>query len=170
MQCTTRPFKRTTTLHQGQLQGDKPRRPIQEIVGNSNEATVKVDELQAKALIDTGSGISTISEAFYRENLSHRELQSFYDILQIECANGDTLPYLHVGFIEVDLESDGIPISSSQQCIFLIVPTTTYSQKTPLLIGTNILRHLIDNCRNVLERDFYKVRLCIPHGIWPLDL
>lgn len=52
----------------------------------------------------TGSGINTISEKFYRDNLQHRELQTLYDILQIECANGESLPYL--GFVEVDFDSD----------------------------------------------------------------
>lgn len=74
-------------------------------------------ERKAKALVDTVSGISTISEKFYRENLQHRELQSLYDILQIECANGESLPYL--GFVEVDFESDGIPINNAQNSIFL---------------------------------------------------
>lgn len=71
---------------------------------------------KAKALVDTGSGISTISEKFYRENLQHRELQSLYDMLQIECANGESLPYL--GFVEVDFESDGIPIKMLRLAFF----------------------------------------------------
>lgn len=97
-------------MYKGRVLGDdcKVKRPIQEIVGSSNEADVKVDGKKAKALVDTGSGINTISEKFYRENLQHRELQSLYDMLQIECANGESLPYL--GFVEVDFESDGIPI------------------------------------------------------------
>lgn len=105
-------------MYKGRVLGDdcKVKRPIQEIVGNSNEADVKVDGKKAKALVDTGSGISTISEKFYRENLQHRELHSLYDILQIECANGESLPYL--GFVEVDFESDGIPINNAQTSIF----------------------------------------------------
>lgn len=59
--------------------------------------------------------------------------------------NGESLPYL--GFGEVDFESDGIPINNAQTSIFLIVPDTTYILKTTILVGTNILRHLIDNCR-----------------------
>lgn len=65
--------------------------------------------------------------------------------MQIECANGESLPYL--GFVEVDFESDGIPINNAQTSIFLIEPDTTYNLKTPILVGTNILKHLIDNCR-----------------------
>ncbi|XP_062585806.1 uncharacterized protein LOC134247460 [Saccostrea cucullata] len=147
VQCEVRSyetFKRETTFYQGRVLGDKRTSPPVEIVGSSNEAEAKVDGIQAKALVDTGSGVNTISETFYRENLSHRVLQSFEE-LQIECANGENLPYL--GFIEVDFESYGIPIRSSQTSIFLIVPTTAYSQKTPILIGTNILRHLMDNCK-----------------------
>lgn len=68
-------------MYKGRVLGDdyKVKRPIQEIVGNSNEADVKVDGKKAKALVDSGSGISTISEKFYRENLQHIELHSLYE-------------------------------------------------------------------------------------------
>lgn len=70
-------------MYKGRVLGDdcKVKRPIQEIVGNSNEADVKVDgkKAKAKALVDSGSGISTISEKFYRENLQHIELHSLYE-------------------------------------------------------------------------------------------
>lgn len=150
-------------MYKGRVLGDdcKVKRPIQKIVGSSNEADVKVDGKKAKALVDTGSGISTISEKFYRENLQHRELQSLYDMLQIECANGESLPYL--GFVEVDFESDGIPIKNAQTSIFLIVPDTTYNLKTPILVGTNILRHLIGSCReNFGERFVQTAALYTP--------
>lgn len=83
-------------------------------------------------------------------------------MLQIECANGESLPYL--GFVEVDFESDGIPIKNAQTSIFLIVPDTTYNLKTPILVGTNILRHLIGNCRENFGEDSYKLPLCIRLG------
>lgn len=51
-------------MYKGRVLGEDCK-VIQEIVGNSNEADVKVDGKKAKALVDTGSGISTISEKFY---------------------------------------------------------------------------------------------------------
>lgn len=55
-------------MYKGRVLGDdcKVKRPIQEIVGSSNEADVKVDGKKAKALVDTGSGMSTISEELVR--------------------------------------------------------------------------------------------------------
>lgn len=71
------------------------------------------------------------------------------------------MPYL--GFVEVDFESDGIPINNAQTSIFLIVPDTTYNLKTPILVGTNILKHLIDNCReNYGERFVQTAALYTP--------
>lgn len=80
MQCkigSLQTFKLETTLYKGRVLGDdcKVKRPIQEIVGSSNEADVKVDGKKAKALVDTGSGISTIrnfTERIYNtESFNH---------------------------------------------------------------------------------------------------
>ncbi|OOY33727.1 hypothetical protein BOV88_13740 [Solemya velum gill symbiont] len=87
-----------------------------------------------KALIDTGSCVSTISEAYYRKELSDLELQPINQILNIECADGKNLPYL--GFIEASLEVVGIPMNHKQHCLFLVIPESSYSKDVPILLGT----------------------------------
>jgi hypothetical protein len=54
--------------------------------------------LFTKALIDTGSTVSTLSHTFYREHLSHLELKPLHSLLNIECADGKQLPC--EGYIE----------------------------------------------------------------------
>jgi predicted aspartyl protease len=61
------------------------------LVGNSNEADIKVEGVATSALLDTGASVSTVSEQFYRTHLQHVELQRVDKLLKIECANGDVL-------------------------------------------------------------------------------
>lgn len=121
------------------------------LVGTSNEADVIVESSTTKALIDTGSCVSTISEAYYRKELSDLELQPINQILNIECADGKNLPYL--GFIEASLEVVGIPMNHKQHCLFLVIPESSYSKDVPILLGTNVLSSIMNACRtNLGER------------------
>lgn len=65
----------------------------------------------------------------------------------MECADGKPLPYL--GYIETELQKKcGIPNSTSHTCLFLITPDTTYSERTPIIIGTNILAALLSEVKD----------------------
>lgn len=130
----------------GRMIGDNPNRLKGELVGTSNEADVTVAGIQTKALLDTGSCVSTISEDFYREHLPHIELQPLDGILHIECANGDSLPY--TGFVNIDMTVSGIPLEHTQHCLFLVVPRSNYSDRVPVLLGTNILKQYMTRCRD----------------------
>ena len=59
------------------------------------------------------------------------------DILNVECADGQRLPYS--GYIKANMTSPGILQCTEQFCLFLVVPDTNYNFRTPVLIGTNIL-------------------------------
>lgn len=122
---------------------DKKQDP--QLVGETSEVEVSIEGVKTKALYDTGSCVSTIGETFYKQHLSNKELKPLENILRIECADGGVLPYL--GFIEADLMVTGIPKSKSQTCLFLVVRETDYNKSTPLLLGTNILKEFLDNCR-----------------------
>ena len=62
-----------------------------------------VNGISTRALCDTGSCVSTISEQFYRQHLNSVELQPLSNSIKIECANGETLPYQ--GFVQVTLQA-----------------------------------------------------------------
>ena len=63
-----------------------------DLVGHSNEVDICIEGIQTAALFDTGASISTVSEAFHRESLSHlpvqRELYSLIFLLLLT-------PYSH---------------------------------------------------------------------------
>ena len=115
------------------------------LVGEVNEVEVKIDGNLVTALCDTGSCVSTCSEEFYNKNLKSRKVESLNNILHIECADGNSLPYK--GYIEAELEVIGIPKSKKKTCLFLVVPETDFNKKTPLLLGTNVLSELLDDCK-----------------------
>lgn len=74
------------------------------------------------------------------------------NFVALECANGETMPYF--GYIQVDIQTIGIPTDHVQSCILLIVPDTKYNFKLPILLGTNILREFLSDCREKLVSNF----------------
>lgn len=56
--------------------------------------------------------MSLVSESFYREHLSNIEVRPIEDILNIECADGQNLPYME--YIEVEISiTTGLPESKA---------------------------------------------------------
>ncbi|XP_071142173.1 uncharacterized protein [Mytilus edulis] len=106
------------------------------LCGPANEVSISINGIDTKALLDTGSSVSTISESFY--NMRSTPIESLTRILKIECADGLSMPYL--GYIEADLQLHGISSTrSSYPGIFLVIPDSEYNMTVPLLIGTNIM-------------------------------
>ncbi len=72
-----------------------------QLVGNLNEANISINGTEAKALLDTGSCVSILSKGFYDKYLSETEIKPLSQILNVQCADGNDLPYL--GCIEADI-------------------------------------------------------------------
>ena len=116
------------------------------IFGDVNEANLEIINISTRALLYTGRCVSILSKSFYEQHLSHIKIKPLDEILHIECTDGNTLPYL--GFIEVSITAiECIPELTSVPCIFLVTPETNYSSQTPVLLGTNILNELKENCK-----------------------
>lgn len=118
-----------------------------ELVGSSNEVAVNINGVEATALLDTGSTVSTVSESFHHEHLPTLPIYPLQNVLKIECADGELLPYL--GYIIASLTAPGTGSHSieEQECLLLVVPDSRYNRSVPLLIGTNILSHFLDHTR-----------------------
>jgi hypothetical protein len=135
------------------------------LVGNSNEADIEVEGVATSALLDTGVSVSTVSEQFYRSHLQHVELQRVDQLVKIECANGESLPYL--GYIQVDVAVPGVGRNLTQPCMMLVVPITQYSSSTPVLLGTNFLSTLLSHCNEQLGARLLQK---ISNQVWYLAL
>ena len=115
------------------------------LVGSSNETEVIVNGLPVLALLDTGSTVSTIGQTFYANNFAHLSIRPLNDLLDIECADGQSLPYS--GYIELEMSPKCISKCQPQVCLFLVVPDSRYNSRVPLLLGTNVLIHFMDQCK-----------------------
>ena len=113
------------------------------LVGSANETIIRIDGTETKSLIDSGSMISTIAESFYNLLPNKPILHSINDFhLEVKSANGSICPYL--GYIESTIESYSIscePINT----LLLVVPTTEYHHRVPVLLGTNVIRVIKDH-------------------------
>jgi hypothetical protein len=118
------------------------------LVGSTNEASIIIEGVKEMALLDTGASVSTISEDFYKQHLQHFELEEINLILNIECANGQNLPYL--GYVKADISIPELMQKEPQACLLLVVPSNKYNATVPVLLGTNFLSPLLANCNKNL--------------------
>ena len=105
--------------------------PLWRLIGEVNKTTVLVEGQEARALIDSGSQLSSISLAWVKK-LNLKPQQLWY-ILQIEGSGGLDVPYL--GYVEVHL---GVPQVKAfdTDVLLLIVPDSVHTMHTPITLGT----------------------------------
>ena len=116
------------------------------LVANCPTLTVMCG-ISIMCLIDTGSMVSTITEEIFHRHLQPLGSTMHLNIpfLRITAANGLEIPY--VGYVEVDLNLDGIVLP---QMGFLVVkdPVDMEYQKqkheVPGILGMNVLARLVD--------------------------
>ncbi|XP_053372981.1 uncharacterized protein LOC123532109 [Mercenaria mercenaria] len=154
-------FKRVSALVDGSNSGTNENKDPK-LFGSTNEANITINGHLTSSLLDTGSSCSLIAESFYKNHLTDIELQPLKEILHIECADGSKLPYL--GYIQADINiPNGLPKSQDHTCLFLVVPDTNYSSRTPVILGTNILEILVEECKNNFGEQFLqKSNLHVP--------
>ena len=128
---------------------------ISEIVGTRNESVVFINGIAKKALLDTGSCVSTCSRSFYENNLSRLDLMPLDNFVTLECANGEHMPYF--GYIQVDVKPNGVPSDHVQSSILLVVPDTECNTNLSVLLGTNVLAEFLANCRETIGKNSFKM-------------
>ena len=112
---------------------------LTKVIGKRCQSAILLDGIEVECLLDSGSQVSTVSEGFYNRYLSSRPLESLQSAINIEGIGGHRLPYL--GYVSVPVQFPGSPTTESQpkECLFLVCPDTGFSEKVPVLVGTNIL-------------------------------
>lgn len=125
------------------VKGKFPRR----LIGEKCTARVAVDGVDCSCLLDTGSQVTTITMAFYKEHLSEYPIMPISDLcpdLEVEGANGQAVPYL--GYVETDIKfpKELFEKEPNIPTLALVVPDLSSNTDTPLLIGTNTLDPLYE--------------------------
>ena len=105
------------------------------LVGPRNEGNVEVNGLECRALIDSGSQITSITHSYWQSHpvLKQKKLQS--SKIPIEGAGGQAVPYR--GVLRIDLQVLGTEFKAVPA---FIVPDSDYRSSVPLLVGTNVIR------------------------------
>ena len=101
------------------------------LIRKPTETEIYIDGSLTSALLDTGSIISTVSENYYREHISS-PLRTLDTLLDIECADGQQLPY--IGYAEIQFQLPGH--THLYDCILLVTQNSRYNSEVPLLLGT----------------------------------
>ena len=122
---------------------------------------MEIEGITATALLDTGSTVSTVSEQFYQTHLSQLQLNPLQDVLRIECADGELLPYTGYVVAKIAVAGAGISAGEPKECLLLVVPNSRYNSGVPLLLGTNVLTYFLtlskekNGCRFLQTADLH---------------
>jgi transposase InsO family protein len=122
-----------------------------QLIGPLNETVVKLDGVSTLALLDTGSQVSCISESFYKEKLSHVELQPLNTLLQVEGVGGNLLPYSGCVEVEMSFPCRVLGETKTLHSLLLVTPDTKYNARCPILLGTNVIANCLKFHSNFVE-------------------
>lgn len=116
------------------------------LIGPKCTATVTIEGSHSNSLLDTGLQVTTVSKSFYESHLSHQPILPLNDLLDIEGAGGQEVPYL--GYIEVSILSPENITGEPEKVntLVLIVPNCGTNMEIPVLTGTNTLDILYEKC------------------------
>ena len=117
--------------------------PLAKIVGGTPAITAKLAGVEVECLLDTGSMVTLVSEAFYKQKLKSvcGGVKGGSQMLTLRGANGLEIPYL--GYIELDVCVEGVTIP---KCGVLVLKDTAATgpqrRRKPGVLGTNILAQI----------------------------
>ena len=110
------------------------------MIGRANEEQIVINGHPVTALLDTGSQVTHISEAFCQANSI--QIHPLDKMVEIEGDWGDIIKY--IGYIEATLT---LPLGSQTfeiEALLLVLPSTDYQQRVPIAVGTTITDMVVD--------------------------
>ena len=108
--------------------------PWTKLIGRANEEQIMINGHPVTALLDTGSQVTHISEAFCHAN--NFQIHPLDKLVEIEGTGGDLIKY--IGYIEATLILPLGTHSFETEALLLVLPSTDYQQRVPVAIGTTI--------------------------------
>ncbi|KAI5618057.1 hypothetical protein C0J50_22646 [Silurus asotus] len=86
-----------------------------------------------------GSQVTTISQSFYEQNLPGLSITSLNNLLEVQAANGQSVPYLGYVEVKVTFPRDFLGSDVEVSTLALVIPETGGTAQPKVLIGTNTL-------------------------------
>ena len=108
--------------------------PWTKLIGRANEEQIMINGHPVTALLDTGSQVTHISEAFCHAN--NFQINPLDKLVEIEGTGGDLIKY--IGYIEATLILPLGTHSFETEALLLVLPSTDYQKRVPVAIGTTI--------------------------------
>lgn len=109
------------------------------LIGTKCTAQVNIEGNPCPCLLDTGSQVMTISQFFYEQNLSGLNITSLNNLLDVEAANEQVVPYLGYVKVRVVFPKDFFGSDVEVSTLALVVPETGGIAQPKVLIGTDTL-------------------------------
>ena len=108
--------------------------PWPKLIGRANEDQIMINGHPVTALLDTGSQVTHVSEAFCQAN--NFQIYPLDKLVEIEGSGEDLIKY--IGYIEATLILPLGTHSFETEALLLVLPSTEYQQRVPVAIGTTI--------------------------------
>lgn len=113
-------------------------KPPKGLVGTRTSATVIIAGKETNCLLDTGSQVTTVPQSFYEQHLSDLPINLLGDLLDVEGANGQSVPYLGYVELSITLPKDFVGSDININTLALVIPPLRAEAREQILIGTNI--------------------------------
>lgn len=114
------------------------------LVGPRCTAEVEIAGNKYQCLLDTGSQVTTVPASFYKHHLHNEPIHPLNDLLQIEGAAGQSVPYLGYVDLAIKFYEDFLGKDIEVSTLALVVPDLHPDPPTLVLIGMNMLEPLYE--------------------------
>ena len=118
----------------------------EKLIGTKSTGQVTILGKQFGCLLDTGLQVTTVTKSFYDKYLPDQQIEPLYNLLEVEGANGQPVPYL--GYVEVTITFPEQFLGAKYEVptLALVVPDSGTSGYQ-ILVGTNTLDVGYSMCR-----------------------
>ena len=106
-------------------------------MGTKCTAQIIIGGKEVNCLLDTRSQVTTIPQSFYKNQLSRYPMKLLNDLLEVEGANGQAVPYL--GYVELSLTFPQEFLGTETEVPTLALVVLDMTNMPQILIGTNSL-------------------------------
>ena len=139
--------------------------PWTRLIGRANEEQIIINGHPVNALLDNGSQVTHVSEAFCQAK--GLQINPLNQLVEVEGTGGNSIKY--VGYIEANLT---LPLGSQPfevEALLLVLPSTDYQKRVPVAIGTTITDMVVDfinqNKPDKISKS-WKAVCCATHSKW----
>lgn len=121
------------------------------LVGTKTTANISIAGKETRCLLDSGSQVTTIPHCFYQQHLSDSPIHSLDDLLDVEGANGQLVPYMGYVELSITFPKDFVGSDITVDTLALVIPPLRAATEEQVLVGTNTLDTLYANFKESSE-------------------